>query len=126
MTLPLRPAVKEQCRYAVGIDVGGTKIAAGVVTSDGRILHKATAPTPQEQDHVVQHILAIIEKLRGHYPDVVAVGVGAAGVIDWPSGHIRWAPNNSYSDLPLRQLLAEGCRLSSRTTPTPLPGPRRP
>jgi glucokinase len=111
MTLPLRPAVTEQCRYAVGVDVGGTKIAAGVVTPDGRILHKATAPTPREQDHVVQHILAIIEKLRSRYPDVAAVGVGAAGMIDWPSGHIRWAPNNSYSDLPLQQLLTGGSGL---------------
>ena len=38
---------------------------------------------------------------------MAAVGVGAAGMIDWPTGHIRWAPNNSYSDLPLQQLLAE-------------------
>ena len=32
-------------------------------------------------------------------------------MIDWPTGHIRWAPNNSYSDLPLQQLLAEGSGL---------------
>jgi glucokinase len=111
MTLPLRLAVTEQCRYAVGVDVGGTKIAAGVVTPDGRILHKVTAPTPREQDHVVQDILATIEELRSRYPDVAAVGVGAAGMIDWPSGRIRCAPNNSYSDLPLQQLLAGGSGL---------------
>jgi predicted NBD/HSP70 family sugar kinase len=84
---------------------GGTKIAIGVVTSDGRILRKAAAPTPEDQDHLVQHVLAAIEDLRHDYPDVVAVGVGAAGMIDWPTGHIRWGPNNSSSDLPLQQLL---------------------
>ena len=111
MTLPRRTAAVEEKRYALGVDVGGTKIAAGVVTSDGRILHKTTAPTPRDPDHVVQHILAVITDLRRHYPDVAAVGVGAAGMVDWPSGHIRWAPNNSYSDLPLQQLLAEGSGL---------------
>ena len=92
---------------AIGVDIGGTKIAAGVVTSNGTVLHVTAAPTPQRQDHLIQHILAVIRDLQGRNPDVVAVGVGAAGMVDWPSGHIRWAPNNSYSDLPLQQLLAE-------------------
>jgi glucokinase len=113
MTPQSRAAATEEDGYAVGIDIGGTKIAAGVVTSDGRILRKETSPTPQNQDHLVRHILAIIEDLQGHHPEVTAVGVGAAGMIDWPTGHIRWAPNNSYSDLPLQQLLAEGSGLSA-------------
>ncbi len=111
MTLPPRITATEEKRRAVGVDVGGTKIAAGVVTPDGRILRKAAAPTPQHQDDVVRHILAIIKDLQSRYPDVAAVGVGAAGMVDWPAGHIRWAPNNSYSDLPLQQLLAEGSGL---------------
>jgi glucokinase len=111
MTLPARTAATEETGYAVGIDIGGTKIAAGVVTSDGRIIRKVASPTPQHQDHLVRHILGVIDDLQGDYPDVAAVGVGAAGMIDWPTGHIRWAPNNSYSDLPLQQLLAEGSGL---------------
>lgn len=111
MTALLRPAVTQATRSAVGIDVGGTKIAAGVVTADGRILHATSVPTPQRQDHFVQRILSIVTDLRSHHPEVTAVGVGAAGMVDWPSGHIRWAPNNSYQDLPLRQLLTEGSGL---------------
>jgi glucokinase len=111
MTIPLRITATGEKQHAVGIDIGGTKIAAGVVTSDGRILHRETAPTPQDQDYVVQRILAIIKELRSCYPNVAAVGVGAAGMVNWPTGHIRWAPNNSYSDLPLQQLLADGSGL---------------
>lgn len=110
MTIPLLPVAAEG-NYAVGVDVGGTKIAAGVVAPDGKILCAETAPTPQRQHQIVQRILAIIEDLRSHYPDVAAVGVGAAGMIDWPTGHIRWAPNNSYRNLPLQQLLADGSGL---------------
>jgi glucokinase len=96
---------------AIGVDIGGTKIAAGIVTPDGTVLHATAVPTPQRQDHLVQHILAVVTDLQGRYPGVVAVGAGAAGMVDWPSGRIRWAPNNSYSDLPLQQLLAEGSGL---------------
>ncbi len=106
MTVRL-PAKASEERPAIGIDIGGTKIAAGVVAPDGRMMLKATAPTPDGQDRLVQHILAVIKDLRSRYPDIAAVGVGAAGVVDWPTGHIRYAPNGSYSDLPLQQLLAE-------------------
>jgi glucokinase len=111
MTAYLDLAVTPAQPYAIGVDIGGTKIAAGIVMPDGAVLHATAVPTPQRQDHLVQHILAVINDLQGHYPGAVAVGVGAAGMVDWPSGRIRWAPNNSYSDLPLQQLLAQGSGL---------------
>ena len=111
MTAYLDLAAAPAKPYAIGVDIGGTKIAAGIVTPDGTVLHSTAVPTPQHQDHLVQHILAVIKDLRGCYPGVAAVGVGAAGMVDWPSGSIRWAPNNTYSDLPLQQLLTEGSGL---------------
>lgn len=111
MTTLLRPAVTQATPCAIGIDVGGTKIAAGVVTADGQILQATAVPTPQRQDHFVRRLLGIIKDLQSRYPETAAVGVGAAGVVDWPSGHIRWAPNNTYRELPLQQLLADGSGL---------------
>jgi glucokinase len=111
MTALIRPAVTQATRRAVGVDVGGTKIATGVVASDGTIAEALAVPTPQRQDHFIQCILEIVQDLRSRHPDIAAVGVGAAGMVDWPSGHIRWAPNNSYQDLPLQQLLTEGSGL---------------
>jgi glucokinase len=102
--IPARPC-------AIGIDIGGTKIAAGVVTPDGTVLHTTAVPTPKRQDHLVQRILRIIADMHSRHPDVATVGVGAAGLVDWPGGHIRWAPNNAYRDFPLRQLLADGSGL---------------
>ena len=111
MTAPLDLVAVPEKSCAIGIDIGGTKIAAGVVTPDGAVLHAAAVSTPKRQDHLVQRTLRIIADMRSRYPDVAAVGVGAAGLVDWPSGHIRWAPNNSYRDLPLRRLLADGSGL---------------
>ena len=51
-------------------------------------------------------MLRLVQQLRQRYPEVQAVGAGAAGLVDWPDGHVRWAPNNSYRDLPLRAILS--------------------
>jgi glucokinase len=98
---------------AIGLDVGGTKIAAGVVSSAGQILSSTLIATPAIDDGAAT--LASLEEavgeLRAGYPGVQALGVGAAGLVDWPSGRIRWAPNNAYRQLPLRDLLQQATGL---------------
>lgn len=93
---------------AIGLDVGGTKIAAGVVAGDGTVLHRRTVATPPGADApVIRRLVTdLVDRIRSRHPAVAAIGVGAAGMVDWPTGHIRWAPNNAYQDLPLRQVLA--------------------
>lgn len=94
---------------AIGLDIGGTKIAGGVVTDNGKVLDLIEVPTPTTSDAVetLEVLLKVIDLLRDGYPAVQAIGAGAAGMVEWPSGHIRWAPNNAYRDLPLRQLLTQ-------------------
>jgi glucokinase len=101
-------------RLAIGIDIGGTKIAGGVVAPDGEVLVRDKVPTPGTGDAIVSAVEALVAKLRAASPDVAAIGVGAAGLVEWPEGRIRWAPNNAYRDLPLRALLAEKTGLPVR------------
>jgi glucokinase len=101
-------------RLAIGIDIGGTKIAGGVVAPDGEVLVRDKVPTPDTGDAIVSAVKALVAKLRAASPDVAAIGVGAAGLVEWPEGRIRWAPNNAYRDLPLRALLAEETGLPVR------------
>lgn len=104
MTPPDRDSADDD-RWAIGFDVGGTKIAAGVVAGSRIVCRQQISTTP-DADAALPGILAEMALgLRARYPAVAAVGVGAAGMIDWPSGHIRWAPNNTYRDLPLQQIL---------------------
>src|SRR6266704_847334 len=106
--LPPHPRV----RLAIGIDIGGTKIAAGVITAEGRIEERALVPTPMgDEPATVSAMRGVIEDLRERHPSVEAIGVGAAGLVDWPSGRIRWAPHNAYRQLPLRRLLYEATGL---------------
>jgi glucokinase len=99
-------------RRAIGIDIGGTKIAAGVVTAEGRIVERALVPTPMgDEPATISAMRGVIGELRERHPSVEAIGVGAAGLVDWPSGRIRWAPHNAYRQLPLRRLLYEATGL---------------
>jgi glucokinase len=96
-------------RLAIGLDVGGTKIAGGVVAADGRVLDRALVPTPPVDDEAatVDAMGRVVERLRAGHPTVEAIGVGAAGLVEWPAGRLVWAPHNAYRRLPLRRLLGE-------------------
>jgi glucokinase len=101
------PAGKGEPR-AVGVDIGGTKIAAGVVAEDGRILERVRVPTPPDDEPATLAALhAVVDELRDRDPRVEAIGVGAAGLVERPGGNARWAPHNSYRRLELRRLLHE-------------------
>ena len=93
---------------AVGIDIGGTKIAAGVVAEDGTVLDRTRVPTPPDDEAAtLAALLAVVDELRARNRRVEAIGLGAAGLVEWPGGHARWAPHNTYRRLELRRLLHE-------------------
>lgn len=70
-------------RPTVGVDIGGSKIAAGLVDHDGRVIRhqQLTTPAREGRDAILAAVLtAIYEVTQGHR--IGAVGIGAAGVID--------------------------------------------
>lgn len=95
-------------RTAIGLDIGGTKIAAAVVDERGQILRELTEPTPEQSvaEAVTAVLVRLIEQLRATH-EVSAIGVGAAGIVEWPAGVMLWAPNNAYRNWPVRQQLEE-------------------
>ena len=94
--------------HAVGLDIGGTKIAGGVVTGGGRVLDRTRVPTPPDDEAAtLAALLTLVDELRARNPGVEAIGVGAAGLVERPGGSARWAPHNSYRRMELRRLLHE-------------------
>ena len=73
-----RPATP--ARTAIGLDIGGTKIAGGVVADDGTVLDLVEVPTPAANDAsgTVEALRQIIGSLRDRHPAVEAIGAGAA------------------------------------------------
>ncbi len=85
----------------IGVDVGGTKIAAGLVDESGRVLARARMVTPAtETDAIADTIADCVHELGAGQP-VVAVGIGAAGLVDARRRTVLFAPNLAWRDAPL-------------------------
>ncbi|MFF3728963.1 ROK family glucokinase [Streptomyces sp. NPDC002476] len=85
----------------IGVDIGGTKIAAGVVDEEGRILSMFKVPTPSTAGGIVDAIAdAVSGASEGHRID--AVGIGAAGYVDDKRATVLFAPNIDWRHEPLK------------------------
>ncbi|MFI1091294.1 ROK family glucokinase [Streptomyces sp. NPDC020917] len=79
----------------IGVDIGGTKIAAGVVDEEGSILETVKVPTPSSPEGVVDAIVEAVRQVStGH--QIEAVGIGAAGYVDDKRATVLFAPNINW------------------------------
>ena len=77
----------------IGVDVGGTKIAAGVVDPDGGLVEKVRIETPATTAQAVERgIVAAVRRLLDRH-QVVSVGLAVAGFVDEHRSTLRFAPN---------------------------------
>jgi glucokinase len=87
---------------AIGVDIGGTKVAAGVVDADGRILARLRRDTPAQDPAKTEDVIAdcIRELATDH--EVEAAGLGAAGFVDAARSTVLFAPNLAWRNESLR------------------------
>ncbi|MFF7211991.1 ROK family glucokinase [Streptomyces sp. NPDC008238] len=85
----------------IGVDIGGTKIAAGVVDEEGAILEIVKVPTPQTSEGVVDAIATAVHDVSANHT-VEAVGIGAAGYVDDKRATVLFAPNIRWRHEPLK------------------------
>jgi glucokinase len=93
-------------RTAIGIDLGGTKVAGVVTDADGRVLGREERPTPEDAEGIMEAIHGTVGALLGR-GEPTGVGVGAAGLVDFGSGTLAFAPNLPLRRVPIRDLVAE-------------------
>lgn len=85
---------------AIGIDIGGTKVAAGIVTRDGAVTHVSEGRTPDGGDpmKVVELVLSLLRRQRATASTsgllVSGIGVGTAGVVSPTLGTVVSATEN--------------------------------
>jgi glucokinase len=85
-----------------GIDVGGTKIAGGVVDEDGRVLEQTRVESPARDAQAMSDAIArLITDLKQRH-EIATVGVGAAGYIDKARATVLFAPNLAWRHLDLK------------------------
>ncbi|MDQ1128896.1 ROK family glucokinase [Microbacterium sp. SORGH_AS_0888] len=88
---------------AVGIDIGGTKIAGGVVDPSGQIVRRARVATPASVSGIQTVVADMITELADG--EEAVAGVAAAGFIDRDRSTVYFAPNIAWRDEPLRDKL---------------------
>ena len=94
-------------RVWIGVDVGGTKVLAGVVDERGHILRTARGSTPGRRVDVrmVEDALtATVHEVAGD-DEIAGVGVAAAGFVDADGERVMFAPHLPWLDAPVRETL---------------------
>lgn len=104
-------------RPFVGVDLGGTNIAAGLVDAEGRVLARSRKKTGTDTspEAVVKRVLSAVQDIldEGHIgtDGIAALGIGAPGPVDPGRGMVLKAPNLGWSMVPLGEMLSRGLKI---------------
>jgi glucokinase len=91
--------------HAIGIDIGGTKIAGALVDAEGQIVLEERVPSPAgDPEAMVDAVVGLIERLSANH-EVIGAGVAAAGFIDADQSTIIYAPNIRWRNEPFKAKL---------------------
>lgn len=99
--------------YAIGVDIGGTKINVGLISREGSILLETSLPTLAAEGKVLEQamtgITAVLSRMREEYPGIepIGIGVGSAGQINFEKGTVHFATEliPGYTGTPIREKL---------------------
>jgi glucokinase len=98
--------------YAIGVDIGGTKIAAGVVDEDGTIVAQTRRDTdPTDAQSVDDGVIDACRELLDEH-EVGAIGLAAPGFVSSDQATVLLCPNLPWRDHPLRERVAAGLGVS--------------
>jgi glucokinase len=90
----------------IGVDLGGTKISAGLIAEDGTVGRRVERPTPLDsQEHLLAAVVEMVRELKE--PDVTAVGIGVPARVDQRTGAVLGAVNIPLHDLQFRTEMRE-------------------
>ncbi len=100
-------------KTCIGIDLGGTKIMAGVIDAEGQIVHQLEEETPVQGDDILAALIGLCERLKEQY-NVQAIGLGTPGQIAYPEGIVLGCTPNlkNWEKRSLRQNLEEKVHLN--------------
>ncbi|MER7331998.1 MULTISPECIES: ROK family glucokinase [unclassified Micromonospora] len=90
----------------IGVDVGGTKVAGGVVDAAGTVLAQARRDTPADDVAKTRDVIIELVTELAVGRSIEAVGIGAAGWIDASRSTVLFAPNLAWRDEPLRDYVS--------------------
>ncbi len=95
-------------RSIVGVDLGGTKLAVGLVDDNLGILARTSGPVATESPEAcLDELYRRLDEATAEYGPVDALGVGTASMVDFRAGRVVLSTNLPLRDVSLRDLLSE-------------------
>ena len=97
--------------HFIGVDLGGTKILAGVFNAQLKCLGKVKMSTKPERgpdgvlERVARCVQEVVDECDLKFDSIKAVGIGAPGAVDPVEGRMIFAPNLKWEDVPLKKTL---------------------
>ncbi len=98
--------------FRIGVDLGGTNIAAGLVDDNYKIVDRESVKTnvPRPAESIIQDIARLVNVLRERNnleeKDIEAVGVGVPGTINEDTGYVEYSNNIRFENVPFIELLS--------------------
>ena len=102
---------QERATLTIGVDIGGTKVAAGVVDAEGAILETTRRDTPADDPVKTADVIADAVRELASTHDVTALGLGAAGFVNADRSTVMFAPNLAWRDEALRDAMEQRLEL---------------
>ena len=100
--------------YAIGIDLGGTNLKAGLVDRDGKIHHRLSIKTENNADpqtisnQIFELIVKVGAGLKPAPPNIIGVGLGSPGLVDKKGETILFSPNLPlWRNIPIKRMVSE-------------------
>jgi len=105
-------------KWAIGIDLGGTKIEIALVNKKGELQDRQRFPTDSKLGHavVIEHTSAAVKAILEKNKDikVSAIGIGFAGQITKDTGIVKFSPNLNWKNVPLQSTLEKKTGIAVR------------
>ncbi len=99
--------------YRIGVDLGGTNIATGVINEKNEIIGrgkvKTRAPRPAEAifDSIKEAVDMAVVNAGINYEEIISVGIGTPGSVNKDTGAIEFSNNLKFHNVPAKQMLEE-------------------
>lgn len=97
----------------IGVDLGGTSIKAGLVSSSGNIIKKCEIPTEAKKGNktIINNIIFSINKVK--HGKVVGIGIGSPGPLDYKKGIIAKSVNIPFKNVPLKKIIEKQFKIKT-------------
>lgn len=107
-------------KYAIGIDIGGTKIASGIVNQNGDLIQQEIVDSdPSNRETMFEKVVLCVERLMNHSSipinDIYGIGAGVPGKVDAENGIAIFQNNLPWSNFPFFKRVKDHFKINNIT-----------